>query len=349
MIEINGLSKVYDTEEGQVVALKDINLEVDRGDIFGIIGPSGAGKSTFIRCLNLLEEPTEGEIIIDEENLTELNTNQLRQSRKKIGMIFQNFNLLQSRTVADNVAFSLELAGADKNKIEKKVTELLELVGLDDKANNYPSQLSGGQQQRVGIARALANDPKLLLCDEATSSLDPETTDSILDLLKDINQQLGITIVLITHEMEVIKKICNRVAVLESGSIVEQGETMQIFINPKHKTTKRFVENVVNADIPEEFYKRSSVLESDTDRLVKISFIGESVGNPIISQVIKEFGIDANILYGNIDKIQGTSFGILLIELTGNNFQVKQAISYLEKKDLQIEVIGDERSVKTVS
>ncbi|ADL13557.1 methionine ABC transporter ATP-binding protein [Acetohalobium arabaticum] len=349
MIEIKGLTKVYDSEEGEVVALKDINLEIDRDDIFGIIGPSGAGKSTFIRCLNLLEEPTEGRMIIDGEDLTELNTGQLRQARKKIGMIFQNFNLLQSRTVADNVAFPLELADINKSEIDKKVTELLELVGLADKANNYPAQLSGGQQQRVGIARALANDPKLLLCDEATSSLDPETTDAILDLIKDINQQLGITVVLITHEMEVIKKICNKVAVLESGSIVEQGETMQIFINPEHKTTKRFVENIVNADIPEEFYQRSSVLEADADRLIKVSFIGESVGQPIISKVIKEFGVDANILYGNIDKIQEVHFGILLIELTGNDFQVKQTIDYLQQQDLQIEVIENEHSVKTVS
>jgi len=264
-------------------------------------------------------------------------------------MIFQNFNLLQSRTVADNVAFPLELAGVDKEQIRVKVDELLELVGLADKTNNYPAQLSGGQQQRVGIARALANDPKLLLCDEATSSLDPQTTDSILDLLKDINHQLGITVVLITHEMEVIKQICDKVAVLEKGSIIEEGETIQVFTNPQHDTTKRFVQSVINADIPEEFYERKSVIEPETGKLIKVSFVGKSVKEPIISNVIKECDVDANILYGNIDKIQETSFGILLIEITGNNFSVKQAVNYLEEQNLKIEVIRNDRDVRTVS
>jgi D-methionine transport system ATP-binding protein len=263
-------------------------------------------------------------------------------------MIFQNFNLLQSRTVADNVAFPLELSGVNKSEMNEKVSELLELVGLSDKTNNYPAQLSGGQQQRVGIARALANDPKLLLCDEATSSLDPQTTDSILDLLKDINKKLGITVVLITHEMEVIKKICDKVAVLSKGSIIEEGETIEIFTNPRKEITRRFVQNVINADIPEEFYQRSSALENESGKLIKVSFIGEAVRNPIISRVIKEFDIDANILYGNIDKIQERSFGILLIELTGNNLQVKQAINYLNQEKLEVEVIRSDRTVRTV-
>jgi len=349
MIQIKELSKVYNSEEGQVVALKNVNLEIEAGQIFGIIGPSGAGKSSFIRCLNLLEEPTEGQVIVDGQDLTTLNTKKLRKARKKIGMIFQNFNLLQSRTVADNVAFPLELAGVDKEQIKVKVDELLELVGLADKTNNYPAQLSGGQQQRVGIARALANDPKLLLCDEATSSLDPQTTDSILDLLKDINQQLGITVVLITHEMEVIKQICDKVAVLEKGSIIEEGETIQVFTNPQHDTTKRFVQSVINADIPEEFYERKSVIEPEAGKLIKVSFVGKSVKEPIISNVIKECDVDANILYGNIDKIQDTSFGILLIEITGNNFSVKQAVNYLEEQNLKIEVIRNDRAVRTVS
>ncbi|KXS44128.1 MAG: D-methionine transport system ATP-binding protein [Candidatus Frackibacter sp. T328-2] len=349
MIQIKELSKVYNSEEGQVVALKNVNLEIEAGQIFGIIGPSGAGKSSFIRCLNLLEEPTEGQVIVAGQDLTTLNTKKLRKARKKIGMIFQNFNLLQSRTVADNVAFPLELAGVDKEQIKVKVDELLELVGLADKTNNYPAQLSGGQQQRVGIARALANDPKLLLCDEATSSLDPQTTDSILDLLKDINQQLGITVVLITHEMEVIKQICDKVAVLERGSIIEEGETIQVFTNPQHDTTKRFVQSVINADIPEEFYERKSVIEPEAGKLIKVSFVGKSVKEPIISNVIKECDVDANILYGNIDKIQDTSFGILLIEITGNNFSVKQAVNYLEEQNLKIEVIRNDRAVRTVS
>ncbi|SJZ34041.1 methionine ABC transporter ATP-binding protein [Selenihalanaerobacter shriftii] len=349
MIKIKGLSKVYSSEEGQVVALKNVNFEIKSGDIFGIIGPSGAGKSSFIRCLNLLEEPTEGQVIVNGQDLTKLNTKELRQARKKIGMIFQGFNLLQSRTVADNVAFPLELAGVSKSDIKNKVNELLDLVGLADKANNYPAQLSGGQQQRVGVARALANEPKLLLCDEATSSLDPETTDSILDLLKDINEKLGITIVLITHEMEVIKQICDRVAVLEKGYIIEEGETIQVFTDPKHETTKRFVQSVINADIPEEFYQRSSVLESKSGKLIKVSFVGEVVKEPTFSTIIKEFDIDANILYGNIDKIQETSFGILLIELTGNNFQIKQAVNYLHEEGLQVEVVRSDESVRAIS
>ncbi|MGM0472441.1 MAG: methionine ABC transporter ATP-binding protein [Bacillota bacterium] len=349
MIQIKELSKIYASDAGTVTALEDINLEIPSGEIFGFIGPSGAGKSTLIRCLNLLEEPTTGQIIIDGQDLTTLKTRELREARKKIGMIFQNFNLLESRTVAENVAFPLELADETSRVIESKVNKLLDLVDLADKANAYPAQLSGGQQQRVGIARALANDPKLLLCDEATSSLDPETTEDILELIQEINHKLGITVVLITHEMEVIKQICDQVAVLAGGSIVEQGETMQIFINPQAETTKRFVEKVVNADIPEEFYQRPSVLQSESDCLIKLSFVESAVDQPIISEVIQEFGIKANILYGNVDKIQQTPFGILLIELSGDRIQIEEALSYLKQQDLELEVIDDDCSIKSVS
>ncbi|GAB6099991.1 methionine ABC transporter ATP-binding protein [Halanaerocella petrolearia] len=340
MIEIKDLTKTYQSEEGPVTALEGIDLEIDEGEIFGIIGPSGAGKSTFIRCLNLLERPTKGQIIIDGKDLTQLSTSQLRAARKDIGMIFQNFNLLQSRTVAENVAFSLELAGKKKAEIEPKVDKLLRLVDLEDKADNYPSQLSGGQQQRVGIARALANDPKVLLCDEATSSLDPETTHSILELLKDINQQLGITVVLITHEMEVIKEICTQVAVIAEGGIAEQGDVLDIFTAPKQPVTKKFLQRVINANVPSELLSRVTVNNPDQGRLIKLSFTGDSAGEPIVSDFIHTHQVEANILYGNIDKIQGTSFGTLVIELTGERDNIESSIKDLKNNSgVRIEVI----------
>jgi D-methionine transport system ATP-binding protein len=246
MIEISNLSKDYDTPYGKISALKDINLKVEKGDIFGIIGFSGAGKSTLIRCINRLEEPDSGKIVIDGLDITALNKRALNKSRKRIGMIFQQFNLLDSRTVFKNIAFSLEIEGIPKKQIKERVEEILELVELSDKRDAYPSQLSGGQKQRVGIARALANKPDILLSDEATSALDPLTTFSILELLKDINEKLNITIVLITHELEVIKYICRNTAVIENGQITEQGETRQLFENPKSETLKKFLDILAN-------------------------------------------------------------------------------------------------------
>ncbi|PRX32516.1 D-methionine transport system ATP-binding protein [Orenia metallireducens] len=347
MIKINNLTKIYQSKDKQVVAFDNINLDIGEGEIFGVIGPSGAGKSTLIRCLNLLEEPTAGEVIIDGQDITKLSTYKLREARKEMGMIFQRFNLLKSRTVADNVAFPLEIAGKTKREITIKVAELLELVGLADKANNYPSQLSGGQQQRVGIARALANDPKVLLCDEATSALDPETTHSILELLKKINDKLGITIVIITHEMEVIKEICTKVAVLDKGTIAEHGDVIDIFTNPQAEVTKRFIERVINANVPEELLSRVTVANPDKGRLVKVSFIGESAAKPMVSELVHNFAIDANILYGNIDKIQGTPFGTLIIELTCENPSIiEDGINYLvEELEVKVEVIENEGSV----
>ena len=346
MIEIKNLKKVYSGEEGDVEALTGIDLQVEPGEIFGLIGPSGAGKSSFIRCLNLLEEPTAGQIIIDGQDLTALNTKELRDARKELGMIFQNFNLLNSRTVADNVAFPLEIADQNKKDIEAKVNELLELVGLADKAESYPSQLSGGQQQRVGIARALANDPKVLLCDEATSSLDPETTHAILDLLRDINEKLGITIVLITHEMEVIKEICTKVAVLEQGEVVEIGDVIDIFTKPEAQVTKKFVQRIINANVPEELLSRVTVENPEHGRLIKICFVGDSASEPLVSDLVHQYQIDANILYGNIDKIQGIPFGTLIIELTGDLDQIEAAINFLQQSEnVRIEVITDEESV----
>lgn len=249
MITLKNITKTYGGA-AQVQALKGINLTIDDGEIFGIIGKSGAGKSTLVRCINMLEKPTSGQVIIDDKDLTKMNESQLRAERKNIGMIFQHFNLLSSRTVAENIAFPLELIGASKDVIEKKVASLLDLVGLSDRAGNYPSQLSGGQKQRVGIARALASDPKILLCDEATSALDPQTTKSILELLQDINKRLGITIVVITHEMAVVKEICHRVAVIESGVIKEMGRVVDIFTNPQSQTMKDFVTSIINMELP---------------------------------------------------------------------------------------------------
>ncbi|WP_018249248.1 methionine ABC transporter ATP-binding protein [Orenia marismortui] len=347
MIKINNLTKIYHSKDKEVVAFDNINLEIGKGEIFGVIGPSGAGKSTLIRCLNLLEKPTSGEVIVDGQDITKLSTLKLREARKEMGMIFQRFNLLKSRTVADNVAFPLEITGKNKGEISTKVKELLELVGLADKADNYPSQLSGGQQQRVGIARALANDPKVLLCDEATSALDPETTHSILELLEEINEKLGITIVIITHEMEVIKEICTKVAVLDKGKLAEQGDVIDIFTKPQAEVTKRFIQRIINANIPEELLSRVTVANPDKGRLVKVSFIGESAGKPMVSELVHNFAIDANILYGNIDKIQGTPFGTLIIELTCEDSSlIEKGIKYLiEELGVRVEVIEDERSV----
>lgn len=346
MIEIKNLKKIYASEEEEVEALKGIDLKIEEGEIFGLIGPSGAGKSSFIRCLNLLEEPTAGQIIIEEQDLTALNNKELRAARKELGMIFQNFNLLDSRTVGENVAFPLEIANEKKKRIDAKVEELLELVGLGDKVDSYPSQLSGGQQQRVGIARALANDPKVLLCDEATSSLDPETTHSILDLLRDIKEELGITIVLITHEMEVIKEICTKVAVLEEGEVVELGDVIDIFTKPQTEVTKKFVQRIINANVPEELLSRVTVENPEHGRLIKICFVGNSASKPLVSDLVHKYQIDANILYGNIDKIQGIPFGTLIIELTGDRDQIESAITFMqENENVRIEVITDEESV----
>mgnify|MGYP006272005605 CR=1 FL=1 len=346
MIEIKNLKKIYASEEEEVEALKGIDLKIEEGEIFGLIGPSGAGKSSFIRCLNLLEEPTAGQIIIEGQDLTALNNKELRAARKELGMIFQNFNLLDSRTVGENVAFPLEIANEKKKRIDAKVEELLELVGLGDKVDSYPSQLSGGQQQRVGIARALANDPKVLLCDEATSSLDPETTHSILDLLRDIKEELGITIVLITHEMEVIKEICTKVAVLEEGEVVELGDVIDIFTKPQTEVTKKFVQRIINANVPEELLSRVTVENPEHGRLIKICFVGNSASKPLVSDLVHKYQIDANILYGNIDKIQGIPFGTLIIELTGDRDQIESAITFMqENENVRIEVITDEESV----
>lgn len=335
MITIKNLNKVYITPNGgKITALKNINLNIEKGDIFGIIGLSGAGKSTLIRCINRLEEPTTGKVIIDGVDITNLNIRELRKARKKIGMIFQHFNLLNSRNVEDNVAFPLEIVGMPKTEIKKRVSKLFNLVGLEDRGKHYPSELSGGQKQRVGIARALANDPKLLLCDEATSALDPQTTKSILALLKQINKTLGITIILITHEMSVIKEICNKVAVIERGEIIEQGTVFDVFSQPKTLTAKAFL-NRSAYELPDDI----NVNQTANRRLIRIFFPRDSARKPIISRMIRMFEVDVNILAGAIDKIQDQTFGTLTVEITGSEKQVSEAINFLYNENLEVEEV----------
>ncbi len=342
MIELQHIDKIYHTSSGDLHALKDINLTINEGEIFGIIGLSGAGKSTLVRCINMLEKPTSGKVIVDGQEMTALGEEQLRKARQNIGMIFQHFNLLSSRTVFGNIAFPLEIQGLDKAAIQKKVEPLLDLVGLKDRADHYPGQLSGGQKQRVGIARALASDPKVLLCDEATSALDPQTTESILNLLRDINKRLHITIVMITHQMNVVKEICDRVAVIENGEIIEQGSMVDIFTNPQKATTREFVASIQHNDLPD-FVRKLDIhkdYKAGDKALVSLSFIGDSAGEPIVSVLIKEYDTNVNILTANIENLQDTPFGTLLIEVEGDEAHLKKALDYLHERKVKDEVIG---------
>ncbi|MCF6092376.1 methionine ABC transporter ATP-binding protein [Microaerobacter geothermalis] len=336
MIRIKKLEKVFSSGKKQVKALSDINLEVQKGEIFGVIGYSGAGKSTLIRTINMLEPPTSGSIQVSNVEMTRLSVRDLRKARQEIGMIFQHFNLLWSRTVKENIAFPLEIAGVSKENIEKRVNELVELVGLKERADAYPSELSGGQKQRVGIARALANHPKVLLCDEATSALDPKTTDSILDLLKEINEKLGLTIVLITHEMHVIQKICDRVAVIENGKIVEMGTVLEVFSHPKTEIAKRFVKQVTEPDDTlEQLHDWEELLKDGS--LVKLSFLGDSAERPLINRLIKKFDVEVNILHGHVNRIQGNSYGTLFLQLIGPEEEQKKAIRFLREEKVEVE------------
>lgn len=335
MIDIIDVSKKFTTTDGEITALNNINLHIDDGDIFGIIGLSGAGKSTLLRCINRLEDVTEGSILINGVDITKLRKKSLRETRKKIGMIFQHFNLLMNSTVYENIAFPLRISKFPDNEIDKRVTELLEVVELTDKKDAYPSQLSGGQKQRVGIARALANNPDIILSDEATSALDPTTTESILKLLKNINKEFGITIVVVTHEMSVIKDLCDKVAVIENNVVVEQGRVIDLFSNPKTKTSKRFLKDTV-AKLPE------GILVNDNnpnEAIVRVSFLGEDANKPFISQMVKRFDVDANIITGNIENIQHMQVGSLIIKITGSKENVADAIDYLERRNLRIEVM----------
>ncbi|WP_269919215.1 methionine ABC transporter ATP-binding protein [Caldifermentibacillus hisashii] len=338
MIEFQNVSKIYRSDGKEINALQDVNLTINRGDIFGVIGFSGAGKSTLIRTVNLLEYPTSGKVIVDGVDLTTLSKQQLREKKKEIGMIFQHFNLLKSKTVFDNVAMPLVLSSISKKEIEKRVIEVLQFVGLESRSKAYIHQLSGGQKQRVGIARALVTNPKILLCDEATSALDPQTTKSILNLLKRVNHEYNITILLITHEMEVIREICNRVAVIENGQIIETGNVLEIFSEPKKETTKNFVQSVVRDEIPQFVYDHL-VNASPTERIFKLKFIGVDVGQPIVSEVAKNFNVHVNVLFGNITELLNTPFGNLIIEIIGEQDEIKKAIHYIGSKNIQIEEV----------
>ena len=339
MIDIQNVTKVYKTKSGQLTAVDQVSLSINKGDIFGIIGYSGAGKSTMIRLLNGLEKPTSGSVVVNGQDISKASGNQLREARQKISMIFQHFNLLWSRTVEENISFPLEIAGVPKEQRAKRVEELIELVGLKGRGKAYPSQLSGGQKQRVGIARALANNPEVLLCDEATSALDPETTDSILELLLDINKKIGLTIVLITHEMHVIRKICNRVAVMEAGKVVEQGDVLQVFQHPQAPITKNFVSQASGATQETQASLEQIIANYPTGKIVKLSFVGQTTEQPVISQIIKKFDIVVNIVHGKIATTTKGSLGTLYIHIDGAADQVAAALNFLEQHEVQTEVI----------
>ena len=354
LIKIRNLVKKYRLNNGQeLLAVNNVNLDIVQGDIYGIMGLSGAGKSTLIRLLNRLEEPTSGEIFVkhevidkkgkkslgyEDKNILDFNIRLLREYRKKTGMIFQHFNLLNSRNVADNVAFPLKIARWNKRDINRRVDELLEIVGLSDKKLSYPEQLSGGQKQRVAIARALANNPQLLLSDEATSALDPRTTNSILELLKDINKKFGITIILITHQMEVIKKICNKAAIMSDGEIIEKGETKEIFLNPKTELAKEFVQNISH----EEFRTEEEIKnrEENTGKLrLRLKYNEEQVNESYITKIIRKYDVEVNILGGFIDKVGDIIVGNLLIEISANEEKAKDIIEWLKENKIDSEVV----------
>jgi len=341
MIEIEGLTKVFEGHGEPVPALHDISLHVEQGEVFGIVGRSGAGKSTLVRCINLLERPTSGRVVVAGKDLTALDELALREARRDIGMIFQLFNLLSSRTVLENVAFPLELTGKRSRDVRGEVLPLLDLVGLADKRDRYPAELSGGQKQRVGIARALASKPSVLLCDEATSALDPETTKSILALLEDINRQLGLTIVLITHEMQVIKEICDRVAVLDHGRIVEQGRVFDVFTSPAADVTRAFVRDIVDRELPVSLVERLHAGEPGTGQpVIRIVFTGPSAYSPIIAEVVRRFDVLLNILQAHVDDIQGSPYGNIIVEAVGSDRAVQAALDFIRGHGLKAEVLG---------
>ena len=339
MIKLEQVSKTFGSEEAGVHAVRDVTLHIAPGEIFGIIGYSGAGKSTLVRCINLLERPTAGTVTVDGRELTRMPERELRQARKKISMIFQQFNLMPSRTVEQNVAFPLKGSGLSKEAVADKVKELLALVDLPDKAEAYPSQLSGGQKQRVAIARALASDPKVLLCDEATSALDPQTTQSILRLIKDINQKTGITVVVITHEMAVVKEICHRVAVMDGGFVVEEGSVFDVFSNPRQPVTRSFIATTSNLGKIEELIaaKDPMVALKTGEVIARLNYGQGNVAEATISEISRRFGVDVSILFSNVEIIDGQSLGGLVATVSGE--QVREAIAYLSEKDVVVEVL----------
>ncbi|MCJ0763157.1 methionine ABC transporter ATP-binding protein [Variovorax terrae] len=344
MIELSGIFQTYPGPSGPVEALRGIDLHVPAGSVFGVIGRSGAGKSSLVRTINLLNRPAAGRVVVDGRELTQLSGAALREARKAIGMVFQHFNLLSSRTVYGNVALPLELAGLPAGEIRARVGPLLELVGLSGLRGRYPAQISGGQKQRVGIARALASRPRVLLSDEATSALDPETTRSILALLQQINREFGLTIVLITHQMQVIKQVAERVAVIDAGRIVEQGPVLQVFTQPQHATTRSLIDDIAPQALPESVLARIRALMAQphegSARLLRLAFAGEGADRPLLSDVIRRFGIDLSIVHGQVDEIQGRPFGSLAVFARGAHEPLRQAVSHLRGAGVQVQEVA---------
>ncbi|MCU4364303.1 methionine ABC transporter ATP-binding protein [Acinetobacter variabilis] len=338
MIEFKDISKQYELKGQTLRALNRINLQIPTGSIFGIIGYSGAGKSTLIRLINLLERPTSGRVIINGTDFTALDAKSLRQERTQIGMIFQHFNLMQTKTVAANIEMPMKLLGWSKAEREKRLEELLDFIDLKHKRNAFPDELSGGQKQRVGIARALANHPKILLCDEATSALDPQTTKSVLQLLKRINQEQGITIVMVTHEMDVIETVCDYVAVMEKGDVIETGSTLQIFSQPQHPTTKNFIQTVLQQNLPVNIL--TNLENQNHHSIYCLKFLGSSAQETVIQGVIKQFDISLNILFANMTEINGSVIGQMFIQLLGDPAQITAAMQYLRDNGVQVDQAG---------
>lgn len=345
MIRLENVSKTFTDSNKEVHAVNNVSLTINDGDIFGIIGFSGAGKSTLVRCINLLEKPTEGKVFVDDAEITALSGKELRKARKKIGMIFQHFNLMPSRTIFGNVAYPLRGSGFSKEEIKEKVHHLLELVGISEKENAFPSQLSGGQKQRVAIARALANDPNILLCDEATSALDPQTTKSILKLLQQLNQTLGITVVVITHEMAVVKEICNRVAVMDHGDVVEEGEVFHVFASPKEPLTRSFIKTTSNLQKIEELIAADSpvVATKKGELIVRLTYVEKNTSEPLISTVTQKFGIILNIVFADVEIVQNAPIGGTVAIVSGESSRIDEALQYLRDKNVGVEVIKDDR------
>ncbi|WP_374254480.1 methionine ABC transporter ATP-binding protein [Acinetobacter brisouii] len=340
MIQFKNISKHYQLKGQTLRALDQINLEIPEGSIFGIIGYSGAGKSTLIRLINLLERPTEGQVIIHDKDFTALDARALRQERANIGMIFQHFNLLETKTVAENIEMPMKLLGISKEKRQARLDELLSFIDLSHKKNAYPDELSGGQKQRVGIARALANHPKILLCDEATSALDPQTTQSVLALLKKINKEQNITIVMVTHEMDVIESVCDYVAVMESGKVIETGKTVDIFSKPQQPTTKNFIQTVLQQQLPRNILKQ---LEHQYEHSIYcLQFLGQSAQQPVIQAMIKQFDISLNILFANMTEIDGTVIGQMFVQILGDSAIVAQATDYLKQQGVEVRQQGEQ-------
>lgn len=345
MIRLENVSKTFTDSNKEVHAVNNVSLTINDGDIFGIIGFSGAGKSTLVRCINLLEKPTDGKVFVDDAEITALSGRELRKARKKIGMIFQHFNLMPSRTIFGNVAYPLRGSGLSKEEIKEKVHHLLELVGISEKENAFPSQLSGGQKQRVAIARALANDPNILLCDEATSALDPQTTKSILKLLQQLKQTLGITVVVITHEMAVVKEICNRVAVMDHGDVVEEGEVFHVFASPKEPLTRSFIKTTSNLQKIEELIAADSpvVATKQGELIVRLSYVEKNTSEPLISTVTQKFGIILNIVFADVEIVQNAPIGGTVAIVSGESSKIDEALQYLRDKNVGVEVIKDDR------